>query len=234
MSKRRKQLSGADESHEAQFNVATERLRTRIQTAREAMEEGECLIAGTTIDEGYIEYGTARAHATTQEQKRTARELLQDLKRADEPFERKCVRQRPADMPDEPTMGDRVQFDRARRQYGLQAVELDETGEGSGIDFTWSRGGRYYVHYGDANHLPMSTVSFDSKAEAMQAIRESRAEGFPARLGTPSSVERLGCAACSQQLGCGDGPCKCGGCQQATDAALGCSCGGDGLGCGCY
>lgn len=42
---------------------------------------------------------------------------------------------------------------------------------------------RFYVHYGDATHHPMSTVSFSSKAAALKAVRESRAEGFPARLG---------------------------------------------------
>ncbi len=43
--------------------------------------------------------------------------------------------------------------------------------------------GPFYVHYGSASHGPMSTVSFATKWEAMAAVRRSKAEGFPARLG---------------------------------------------------
>lgn len=42
---------------------------------------------------------------------------------------------------------------------------------------------RFYVHYGDAQHRPMSTESFSSKSAALAAVKRSNREGFPARLG---------------------------------------------------
>lgn len=41
-----------------------------------------------------------------------------------------------------------------------------------------------YVHFGDSTHLPLVTLGYLSLNAANEAVRKSRAEGWPARLAT--------------------------------------------------
>ena len=53
-----------------------------VKEANKAMRRGDCLKAGTEIDKAYVAYGKSGKG-------------LASIKRADAPFEKRCVRKRP-------------------------------------------------------------------------------------------------------------------------------------------
>lgn len=88
-------LAGTMAEHSTDFQNARQELMEAVNDAREAMSNGQCLVAGKRIDDGYVAYGRLQANAYDGKDISEASRLLRELKAADEPFEKKCVRTEP-------------------------------------------------------------------------------------------------------------------------------------------
>lgn len=93
----KKGLYGTPEEHRIGFEASRAEMEEAIADAREAMSNGQCLVAGNRIDNGYVAYGRMQANAYTSEELSVASQMLRELKDADEPFEKKCVRTEPVE-----------------------------------------------------------------------------------------------------------------------------------------
>lgn len=97
-------LGGTAAEHATDFQMARQELMEAVNDAREAMANGQCRVAGTRIDNGYVAYGRLQASAYEGKDISEASRLLRELKAADEPFEQKCVRTEPLSETHERTM----------------------------------------------------------------------------------------------------------------------------------
>lgn len=97
-------LGGTAAEHATDFQMARQELMEAVNDAREAMANGQCLVAGSRIDNGYVAYGRLQASAYEGKDISEASRLLKELKNADEPFEKKCVRTEPLSETHERTM----------------------------------------------------------------------------------------------------------------------------------
>lgn len=99
-----RKLSGTPAEHLTEFQLARQELMESVRDAQEAMANGQCRAAGAHIDRGYVAYGRMQANAYSGEDISEAARLLQELRNADEPFEKKCVRDEPLSETYERTM----------------------------------------------------------------------------------------------------------------------------------
>lgn len=97
-------LSGTPAEHATDFQHARQEMMDAINDATEAMKNGQCLVAGGRIDNGYVAYGRMQANAYEGHELAEAARLFKALKRADEPFEKRCVRPEPVSETQERTM----------------------------------------------------------------------------------------------------------------------------------
>lgn len=88
-------LRGTDAEHATEFQHARHEALTAANDAKQALQNGQCLTAGTLIDDAYVNYGRAQANATDAQQMSEAARLHRAIRTVDEPFERKCVRSEP-------------------------------------------------------------------------------------------------------------------------------------------
>lgn len=88
-------LRGTDAEHATEFQHARHEALTAANDAKQALQNGQCLTAGTLIDDAYVNYGRAQANATDARQMSEAARLHRAIRTVDEPFEKKCVRSEP-------------------------------------------------------------------------------------------------------------------------------------------
>ena len=93
---KRRHLAGTEAEHQNEFIVARAEALEAASDAGEAMKLGQCLVAGTRIDSGYVALGRMQAHAYSSDELRETSRVHKAIRQADEPFEKACVRTEPA------------------------------------------------------------------------------------------------------------------------------------------
>lgn len=88
-------LGSSDAEHATAFDHARFEAMGAVNDAAEALKLGQCRIAGSLIDQGYINYGRMEANAMTPQHMGIANAIHKLLRTVDEPFEKQCVRPEP-------------------------------------------------------------------------------------------------------------------------------------------
>lgn len=88
-------LASSDAEHATAFDHARFEATGAASDAAEALKLGQCRIAGSLIDQGYINYGRMEANAMTPQHMGIANAVHKLLRTIDEPFEKQCVRSEP-------------------------------------------------------------------------------------------------------------------------------------------
>lgn len=90
-----RQFGSSDAEHATAFDHARFEAMGAVNDAAEALKLGQCRIAGSLIDQGYVNYGRMEAHAMTPQHMGIANAVHKILRTVDEPFEKQCVRPEP-------------------------------------------------------------------------------------------------------------------------------------------